>query len=79
MKNDFTLEYKSIGLNIAYYRKLRGYTQLQLSDMVNISRTHMSNIEAPNIHTSVSLEVLLTIAKALDIPAYKLLMVRDEL
>ncbi len=79
MKNDFTFEYKSIGLKIAYYRKLRGYTQLQLADMVNISRTHMSNIEAPNIHTSVSLEVLLTIAKALEIPAYKLLIVQDEL
>jgi len=78
MKNDFSLEYKSIGLNIAYYRKLRGYTQLQLADMVNISRTHMSNIEAPNVHTSISLEVLLAIAKELDIPAYKLLVVQDE-
>lgn len=78
MKNDFSLEYKSIGLNIAYYRKLRGYTQLQLADMINISRTHMSNIEAPNVHTSVSLEVLLSIAKELDIPAYKLLVVHEE-
>ena len=63
---------------IAYYRKLRGYTQLQLADKVNISRTHMSNIEAPNVHTSVSLEVLLAIAKELDIPAYKLLIVHNE-
>ena len=69
---------KSIVLNIEYYRKLRGYTQLQLADMVKISRTHMSNIEAPNVHTSISLEVLLAIAKELDIPAYKLLVVQDE-
>lgn len=62
-------EFKLIGLNIAYYRKLKGITQLQLAECVNISRTHMSNIEAPNMHTSISLETLLDIADALDVPA----------
>jgi len=74
MKTDFSEEYKAIGLNIAYYRKLRGLTQLQLSEKINISRTHISNIEAPNVHTSVSLEVLFQIAKVLDIPVDKLLV-----
>jgi Predicted transcriptional regulators len=78
LENKFSLEYKSIGLNISYYRKLKGYTQLQLADKVNISRTHMSNIEAPNVPTSVSLEVLLSIAKELGIPAYKLLIFSFE-
>ena len=75
---DFSFEYKTIGLNIAYYRKLRGLTQMQLAEKVNISRTHMSNIEAPNLQTSVSLEVLLSIAYTLDIPAYKLLVFPEE-
>lgn len=66
-------EYKMIGLNIAYYRKLKGYTQLQLAESIGISRTHMSNIEAPNMHTSISLETLLDIADALEIPASNLL------
>lgn len=66
-------EYKMIGLNIAYHRKLKGLTQLQLAELVNISRTHMSNIEAPNVPTSISLETLLDIADALDIPAASLL------
>lgn len=66
-------EYKMIGLNIAYYRKLKGYTQLQLAESIGISRTHMSNIEAPNMHTSISLEALLDIADALEIPASNLL------
>lgn len=48
-------EYKMIGLNIAYYRKLHGLTQLQLAELAGISRTHMSNIEAPNMPTSISL------------------------
>lgn len=66
-------EYKMIGLNIAYYRKLKGYTQLQLAESIGISRTHMSNIEAPNMHTSISLETLLDIADTLEIPASNLL------
>lgn len=70
---DYSNEYKLIGLNISYYCKLHGYTQLQLAEKINISRTHMSNIEAQNASKSVSLEVLLSIAKALEIPAYKLL------
>lgn len=68
-----TQQYKMIGLNIAYYRKLKGLTQLQLAELVNISRTHMSNIEAANVPTSVSLETLLKIADALEIPAAHLL------
>lgn len=73
MKQDFSETYQLIGLNIAYYRKRKGYTQLQLADMINISRTHMSNIEAPGIDVAPSLDVLLSIANVLEIPAYKLL------
>ena len=62
-----------IGLNIAYYRKMKGLTQLQLAETVDISRTHMSNIEAPNVPTSISLETLLDIADALEVPASNLL------
>ena len=64
---------KTIGENIAYYRKLKGITQLKLAEQINISRTHMSNIEAPNMPTSISLDTLLDIADALDIPVADLL------
>ena len=57
-----------LGITISYYRKARGYTQAQLAEEVNISRTHMSNIEAPNSHTSLSLNKLMDIAEALEIP-----------
>jgi len=59
--------YKMIGLNVAYYRKLKGLTQLELAEKINISRTHMSNIEAPNMPTKISMETLMDIADALDI------------
>lgn len=73
MKEKHIQEYKMIGLNISYYRKLKGITQLQLAETINISRTHMSNIEAPNMPTSVSLETLFDIADALEIPLTNLL------
>lgn len=66
-------EYVRLGLNIAYYRKLKGLTQLQLAEAINISRTHMSNIEAPNVPTSVSLDTLFDIAKKLEVPISLLL------
>ena len=58
---------KRIGLNISLQRKLKGITQAQLAEMVNISRTHMSNIEAPKVKTAISIDLLLDIANALEI------------
>lgn len=66
-------EYKKLGLNIAYYRKLKGLTQLQLAEAINVSRTHISNIEAPNMPMRISLETLFDIASALDVPVSFLL------
>ena len=60
-------QYRELGLTIAYYRKLKGLTQLQLAEATDVSRTHMSNIEAPNGKTSVSLDKLFDIADALGI------------
>lgn len=35
-------EFKMIGLNIAYFRKLKGISQMKLAETIGISRTHMS-------------------------------------
>lgn len=68
-----TLERSSLlGLTIAYYRRAKGMTQAELAEAVHISRTHMSNIEAPNTKTSISLNLLFDIAEALDIPVKEL-------
>lgn len=61
-------ELRLLGLTIAYYRKARGMTQSDLAEAVDISRTHMSNIEAPNSKTSISLNKLFDIAEALEVP-----------
>jgi len=70
MNNDHLEKYRALGLNIAYYRKLRGYSQIDLAEKVNISRTHMSRIETAEC--AVSLDVLFDISDILNVPAEKL-------
>lgn len=70
MEREHFEEYKKLGLNIAYYRKEQGLSQIQLADKIDISRTHMSRIE--NNDCAVSLGVIFSIAKALNIPVAKL-------
>ena len=71
-------ELRLLGLTIAYYRKVRGMTQMELAEAVHISRTHMSNIEAPNGKTSISLNKLFDIAEALDVSMKDLFDFRDN-
>ena len=55
--------YKRLGLNIAYYRKSLGISQMKLAEMINISRTHMSRIETADC--AVSLDLVFEICEAL--------------
>lgn len=70
-------EFRLLGLTIAYYRKLRGLTQAELAEATNLSRTHISNIEAPNGKTSISLNKLFDIADVLEVPLKDLFDFRD--
>jgi len=70
LKNTQHQKYKYLGLNIAYFRKERGLSQMQLAELVNISRTHMSRIE--NADCAVSLDVVFAICAALDVPPKKM-------
>lgn len=70
-------EFRLLGLTIAYYRKLRGLTQAELAEATNLSRTHISNIEAPNVKTSISLNKLFDIADVLEVPVKDLFDFRD--
>ena len=77
MSDRYKKQYLHLGLNIAFYRKLKGLTQIHLSEIVGISRTHMSNIEAPGVEKSVSLETLFKLAEALGVEPGKLLETRE--
>lgn len=65
MKETQKDKYKAMGLNIAYYRKARGFSQEQLAEKADISRTHMSRIETAEC--AVSLDVVFDLCDALQI------------
>lgn len=68
-------KYKKLGLNITYYRKEKGLSQINLAERIGVSRTHMSRIETAGC--AVSLDVVFNIGDALEIPIYKLFEFRD--
>lgn len=74
MQTEHSEEYRKLGLNISYYRKEKRMSQMQLADKVNISRTHMSRIE--NNDCAVSLDVIFSIAKELNVPVFELFKFR---
>ena len=53
-----------LGIAIAALRKMRGMSQEQLAEKANVSRSHISAIEAPGLVRPFSLEVLFNIADA---------------
>ncbi len=64
----------TIGLNILYYRKEKGYTQQQLAEKISYSKNHIQQIETAKATPSVI--ALLDIAQALEIPPSKLFETR---
>ena len=65
-------KYKQLGRNISFYRKAAGMTQMQLAERAEISRTYLSNIEAPNVTTPFTTTVLFDISDALGVELNKL-------
>ena len=65
MKSEYYNQYRNLGLNIAFYRKFKGYTQIELAELLDIDRSHMSAIELANV--GVSLDVIFKICEVLEI------------
>ena len=71
-----------LGIAISTLRRIRGFSQEKLAEKAGISRSLLSNIEAPNVAYGFSLNVFYNIADALEIPPEKLLaaaMFPDEM
>jgi len=56
-----------LGIAISALRKMRGLSQEQLAEKANVSRSHISSIEAPGVVRPFSLEVFFNLADALDV------------
>ena len=57
--------YEKFGLNVVYYRKRKKLTQLQLAELVDVDRSHISAIELGNV--GVSMDVIFKLCEVLKI------------
>ena len=65
MKQEYKELYEMFGLNVVFYRKKKKLTQLQLAELAEIDRSHISAIELGNV--GVSFDVIFKICEVLDI------------
>lgn len=56
--------YEKFGLNVVYYRKRKKLTQLQLAELVDVDRSHISAIELGNV--GVSFDVIFRLCEVLE-------------
>ena len=71
------LDYSALGKRISNFRNASGFTQEQFCEKLNMSRKHISQIEAAT--SRPSLEALVDIANLLGISADDLLVQSDTL
>ncbi len=75
MKQEYKNLYEKFGLNVVYYRKRKKLTQLQLAELAEIDRSHISAIELGNV--GVSFDVIFKLSEVLDIKPKDLFDFRD--
>ena len=73
MRTDYLEKYKVMGLKIAYYRKMAGFTQEVFAEKIGRSVNFLAQVEGTGTTRGVSLETLFKMADVLGIPASKLL------
>ena len=65
MKQEYKGLYEKFGLNVVYYRKKNKMTQLQLAELVDVDRSHISAIELGNV--GVSMDVIFRLCEVLGV------------
>lgn len=75
MRKEYKNLYEKFGLNVVYYRKRKKLTQLQLAELVDIDRSHISAIELGNV--GVSFDVIFRLCEVLDVSPKDLFDFRD--
>lgn len=67
-----------VGMRIGYYRRRAGMTQEALAEKTGYAKSHIGQIESPNIVCNVSLKALYKIAKVLGVTVSKLTNIEDD-
>lgn len=73
-----TYRLKQIGLNVAYYRKLKNMNQQKLADKLNAETSFIGHLESTKHYSNPTAETLIRIADALEIKPGLLLEFKDE-
>ena len=75
MKKEYKEQYEKFGLNVGYYRKRKKLTQLELAELIDVDRSHISAIELGNV--GVSFDVVFKLCEVLDVKPRDLFDFRD--
>ena len=75
MQQEYKHFYEQFGLNVVYYRKKKKLTQMQLAELAEVDRSHISAIELGNV--GVSFEVICRLCRALGVKPKYLFDFRD--
>lgn len=75
MKQEYKKYYAQFGLNVVYYRKKKRLTQMKLTEMADIDRSHISAIELGNV--GVSFDVIFKLCEVLEITPKQLFDFRE--
>lgn len=78
LKKEHRDRYKKLGLRIAYFRKMKGFTQEQFAEKLGKSLGYIGAVEATNVDRAISLDMLFDIANLLSVPPQKFLQFDDE-
>ena len=75
MKPEFKGYYEAFGLNVAFYRKRKRLTQVQLADLVGVDRSHISAIEVGKV--GASFDLIFTLSTVLEVSSKQLFDFRE--
>ena len=75
MKKEYKELYEKFGLNVVFFRKRERLTQLELAELVDIDRSHISAIELGNV--GVSMDVIFKMCEVLHITPRELFDFRE--
>ena len=75
MKEEYREQYRKFGLNVVYYRKKLRVIQLELAELLDIQRSHISAIELGNV--GVSFDLLFKMCEVFNIKPKELFDFRD--
>lgn len=65
MKPEYKDRYEKFGLNVVFYRKRKKLTQLQLAELADIDRSHISAIELGKV--GVSFDLIFKLSDVLEV------------